>query len=127
MWVSSGGGGIGWIESVDVGIGYEASKWRATLSEYLSKFDQQVTEGRSVSYSRGWPALKQGAAVERQGSVMWSYPDPRDVVMMEHELLLGHWEEVDGERRYLVGYHACDCFARKIDVPTPENVLTSVG
>jgi hypothetical protein len=130
-WSRYGGGKVVWIERVGAGIGVEAAKSREKVSNYFSKLEQMVDEGKSACYSKGFPKLPDTVKAKRVGDIVWltgwskgvdrslfklhgsgdTIEDLffRDFVNFEYERDLGYWTEVrPGE--YKSHDEDCDCF-----------------
>ncbi len=116
LWQRFGGGRVVWIERVGKGIGHEAAKDRDRIGNYVAKWDQMVTKGRGVCYSKHWPGLPDCPRIERQGAIDWHWVgrfEPEDI-MFEYERKKGHWVEII-PREYGSPYgEDCDCFKAKV-------------
>lgn len=90
---------ISWVRD-DQRMGTEASA--ASLGGYIAKVEQAVSEGRRVSYSKGWPKFE-AIVKERRGIIhSWStYAHDfehrlnfGELIAFEYEKKAGVWEEV---------------------------------
>lgn len=112
-WVTFGGGMVVWIERVqqERAIANEAIKMYSKLGNYLAKFEQQVKEGRGITYSRGWPKPPDNP-LHRRGHIRWVWLDNSydEAERFETEIEDGiHTEVLPGEYAVLENT-PCSCF-----------------
>ena len=101
-----------WIERVGGGIGVELTKQRVRLGNYMAKFEQQVREGRGITYSKGWPRVPENP-LERVGRIEWVYimPEYPEAGEMERNIECGVFEEISPGEYSICGLgEFCDCF-----------------
>lgn len=114
-WVRYGGRKRLSVKRVGAGIGVEAAKSMQRYGNYVAKFDQMVTKGKGVAYSRGWPKLPGfGAVLERKGDVVWVYRDKwsEEALTFRHERAKGYWQQIGiGEFGFIYGDRS-DAFDR---------------
>jgi len=97
-------------------VGAETAK---SLSGYLAKLEQSVSEDRRVSFSRGWPRVEHKAP-EREGEVRWAPASSSETEAFEVERKLGEWVQRQGEwcrAPHLPGSENCNCFQFKAPQP----------
>jgi len=110
-WVTFGGGMVVWIERVNENVAGEVSKTYSKLGNYLAKFEQQVKEGRGISYSLGWPKPPNDP-LQRRGDIHWTWLDATydEAEIFEQEIEAGiHPEPSPGEYAD-VNNTDCNCF-----------------
>jgi hypothetical protein len=96
-----------------------AAEVAKSLSGYLAKLEQSVSEDRRVSFSRGWPRVEHAGA-ERVGNIVWHPASPEEAERFEVERKLGDWVLRQGEwckARHLPGSETCRCFDFRHGLP----------
>ena len=96
-----------------------AAETAKSLSGYLAKLEQSVSEDRRVSFSRGWPRVEHKAP-EREGVVRWAPASSSEAEAFEVERKLGEWVQRQGEwcrAPHLPGSEDCNCFQFKAPQP----------
>lgn len=113
-WQNFGGGPVVWIEKVDPAITREVTKTYNKLGNYLAKFEQMVTEGRGINYSKGWPKAPQINIYHRKApDIEWTWirSDYAEAEEFEIDRDRGTWAEILAGEYSLLGQHEdCDCF-----------------
>jgi hypothetical protein len=124
-WHKLGGGKQVWIERVGAGVGAEVSKangigslvetpeaGRRRLGNYVAKWDQMVLTGRGVSYSKGWPKLRDSIRSPRRGHIQWEWFGnlTEESILHWYETELGHWYETSPGEWCSADGEECQCF-----------------
>lgn len=112
---------VEYVQDADLVAG-EVAKTPEALGRYLAKLDQAVSEGRRVSFSKGWPRLPV-EGFKRKGEIAWlpvTHDDAEDLQMFFHMNDRGLVVEgLPGEYHYpgqLEAHPECHCYEPVVEL-----------